>query len=233
MFNREFRLPFLYILRFQCMDINTRLRTDTFSHQFGLPRKSRNSYSNSISSNSNERRRSRQKLRGLSPLPNSHNINSSSLGSTVESPNVQAESPSEKSINKEEVKTVEEEPTGHTNETSDNSLIPSLLSSLQLPSTKDEDDLLKNNPPRPSQLMSHRASLASTRSNYDTYIPNLNIEYSRSPQLTPSSASGDVKTWTRAREFKPSQIPQERFRRRSEALSDVGKKLSMEQISIL
>lgn len=38
-FNRDFRIPFIYILRCQCANINTRIRTEQFTHQFGLPKK--------------------------------------------------------------------------------------------------------------------------------------------------------------------------------------------------
>lgn len=206
------------------MDINNRLRTELFSHQFDLPRKSIARYS--ISSSSTERRRERQKQRGLSPPTNCHAINSSSVVSTIDSPNAQLESSFEKLIDKEEIKSVEEEPKSPTFEPSNNSLIPPLFSSLQLPTINDDDDLLKNNPPRPSQLISRKGSLASTRSNFDSYVPNLNIEYCR-------SAPADIKTWTRAKEFKPSQIPQERFRRRSEAPISFEKDLSTEQVSVL
>ncbi|BHF61444.1 5-hydroxytryptamine receptor 7 [Sparganum proliferum] len=39
-FNRDFRIPFIYILRCQCGSINDRIRTESFAHQFGLSRKS-------------------------------------------------------------------------------------------------------------------------------------------------------------------------------------------------
>ncbi len=37
-FNRDFRLPFIYILQCHCTSINERMRTEMFAHDFGLPR---------------------------------------------------------------------------------------------------------------------------------------------------------------------------------------------------
>ncbi|VDO00240.1 unnamed protein product [Rodentolepis nana] len=225
-------MPFLYILRFQCSDINTRLRTENFSHQFGLPRKSGTSYTNSISSISSGKRRPRQKSRGLSH----YHINSPSIASTIETPNVQIESSPAKSLTKEETKSNDDE--------LDYKLSPALTDTLNPPlstpqhffpvsTTTEVDDLLENNPPRPSRLMSRRESLASTRSYYDSYIPNLSAEYSRSPQPTSTSDPTNLRTWTKARDFKPTQIPPERFRRCSAMLNGVKSDFSAEQISLL
>uniref|UniRef100_A0A0X3QG73 5-hydroxytryptamine receptor 1A-alpha n=2 Tax=Schistocephalus solidus TaxID=70667 RepID=A0A0X3QG73_SCHSO len=65
-FNRDFRIPFIYILRCQCGSINDRIRTESFAHQFGLSRKSslgrRCSSAQRHSSNSNLKRPRRQTL---------------------------------------------------------------------------------------------------------------------------------------------------------------------------
>lgn len=235
LFNREFRLPFLYILRFQCGDINTRLRTETFSHQFGLPHKSGVGYCNSLSrGNSNvsgSKRQRRQKPRGLSPLANSQIYTSPSTTSqVVEAPNVEVEKSSSRSKSNFKVE-VPEEPKHLLSQSSSNLSSPLHLTPLQISTTLENDDLLENNPPRPSHLMSRRESLASTRSNYDTYVPNLNAEFQRSPLPTPSSAPAclsptlnGVKMWTKARDFRPNQVPVERFHRQSVMTSCTGVK---------
>ena len=81
------------------------------------------------------------------------------------------------------------------------------------------------------RLMSRRESVASVRSNYDTYIPNLNAEYKRSPLTLPASAparlcptQNSLKPGTKAREFRPTQVPPERFIRQSEIISCIGVK---------
>eukprot|EP00108_Taenia_solium_P010184 TsM_000305600 transcript=TsM_000305600 gene=TsM_000305600 len=235
LFNREFRLPFIYILRFQCGGINTRLRTETFSHQFGLPHKSGVGYCNSLSRGnsiaSGSKRQRRQKPRGLSPLTNSQIYTSPSTTSqVVEAPNVEAEKPPLRSISNPDAET-SEEPKPPLIQPSSNLPSPLHLTPLQISATSEKDDLLENNPPRPSQLMSRRESLASTQSNYDTYIPNLNAEFQRSPLPTPSSAPAcltptinGIKMWTKARDFRPNQVPPERFHRQSEITSCTGVK---------
>ncbi|VDK36503.1 unnamed protein product [Taenia asiatica] len=235
LFNREFRLPFLYILRFQCGDINTRLRTETFSHQFGLPHKSGVGYCNSLSRRnsiaSGSKRQRRQKPRGLSPLTNSQiHTSPSTTSQVVEAPNAEVEKPSLRSISNPDAETSEESKPPLI-QPSSNLPSPLHLTPLQISTTLEKDDLLENNPPRPSQLISRRESLASTQSNYDTYIPNLNAEFQRSPLPTPSSAPAcltptinGIKMWTKARDFRPSQVPPERFHRQSEITSCTGAK---------
>ncbi|VDM34389.1 unnamed protein product [Hydatigera taeniaeformis] len=235
LFNREFRLPFLYILRFQCGDINTRIRTETFSHQFGLPHKSGAGYCNSLSRGnsivSGSKRQRRQKPRGLSPLTNSQIYTSPSTTSqVVEAPNAESEKHFLRSISDLNVE-VPEESKPHLTQTSSNLSSPLHLNPDQIDKTLENEDLLENNPPRPSQLMSRRESLVSTRSNYDSYIPNLSAEFQRSPLPTPSSAPAcltptvnGVKLWTKAREFRPNQVPPERFYRHLEIASCTGVK---------
>ncbi|EUB59014.1 5-hydroxytryptamine receptor 1A [Echinococcus granulosus] len=235
LFNREFRLPFLYILRLQCNDINTRLRTETFSHQFGLPQKSRVGYSNSLSrgssSVSGSKRQRRQKPRGLSPLTNSQvQASPSNTSQVAEASNVEIEKPPlRSSLNLNTV--APEEPKLLLVQHLNNLPSPLHLTPLQPNTPLEKGDLLKNNHPPPSWMMSRRESLASIRSNYDTYIPNLNAEFQRSPLPTPSSAPAyltpsmnNVKMWTKAREFRPNQVPSERFHRWCENISCTGVK---------
>nr|VZI20754.1 unnamed protein product [Spirometra erinaceieuropaei] len=75
-FNRDFRIPFIYILRCQCGSINDRIRTESFAHQFGLSRKSslgrRCSSGQRGSSSSTLKRPRRQTLSSRNTLLSQH-----------------------------------------------------------------------------------------------------------------------------------------------------------------
>lgn len=65
-------MPFLYILRFQCTHINSRLRTESFAHQFGIPPRNsvgqRHSSARGSSNRPHSRRPRRHLPRRISPL---------------------------------------------------------------------------------------------------------------------------------------------------------------------
>nr|QBQ57588.1 serotonin receptor 5-HT7 [Mesocestoides corti] len=227
LFNREFRLPFIYILRFQCYSINTRLRTETFSHQFDLPRKSGLSYRNSLargSSSSCNRRQQRRKLRGLSPLANvSPHATINAAGHTKAPSSEHNVFVSHLSSEHDEVL---QTPHSLFDQPSRFSIPTSLFTASEVLANPSGNDLLENTLricPLPNCSQESDVGIRSDRI-YDTHIPYLNVQFQRRPRSSPSSAppnlttfENSLHTWTGVSDYQPKSQTCERRRRQSDA----------------